>query len=245
MARCNMAHYALAMNMIDTLRATNAPDLIAFAGLVLAWILSGWFIEHPPANRPSVSVLMNDYRRDWMRQFVTRDPRIFDATVIDSLRQGTAFFASTCMIALGGGVALIGNAAILKGLAAQLSLDAGAIAIELKIIVVLTLLANALLKFVWAHRLFGYCSIMMAAVPNDPADPTCYHRAGQSAAVNITAARSFNRGLRAIYFALGALGWLAGPLALIAATIVTTGILLRREFASVSREVLLHRTPKG
>lgn len=232
------------MTVISTLLNTNTMDLIAFAGLVFAWVATGWFIEHPPADRPSVSVLMNDYRRDWMRQFVTRDPRIFDATVIDSLRQGTAFFASASMIAIGGGVALIGNAAILKGLAAQLSLEDGAIAIELKIIVVLAFMANALLKFVWSHRLFGYCSIMMAAVPNDPADPHGYHRAAQAAEVNITAARSFNRGLRAIYFALGALGWLAGPLALITATLITTGILVRREFASVSREVILHRKPK-
>lgn len=245
MARRKSARYAIHMTLIDTLIATNTMDLIAFAGLVLAWVFAGWIVEHPPTSRPSVSVLMNDYRRDWMRQFVTRDPRIFDATVIDSLRQGTAFFASTCMIALGGGVALIGNAAVLKGLAAQLALDAGAVAIELKIIVVLAFLANALLKFVWAHRLFGYCSIMMAAVPNDPADPHCYHRAAQAAEVNITAARSFNRGLRAIYFALGALGWLAGPLALVAATVVTTGILLRREFASVSREVILLRKPNA
>jgi uncharacterized membrane protein len=244
MARRIAILYAALMTMISTLLNTNMMDLIAFGGLVLAWVATGWFIEHPPANRPSVSVLMNDYRRDWMRQFVTRDPRIFDATVIDSLRQGTAFFASASMIAIGGGVALIGNASILKGLAAQLSLEEGAIAIELKIILVLTFMANALLKFVWSHRLFGYCSIMMAAVPNDPADPHGYHRAGQAAEVNITAARSFNRGLRAIYFALGALGWLAGPWALIATTVITTGILVRREFASVSREVILHRKPK-
>lgn len=219
-------------------------DLIALAGLILAWLITGWFTEHPPAHRPSVSVLMNDYRRDWMRQFVTREPRIFDATVLDSLRQGTAFFASASMIAIGGGVALLGNAGIVKGLAAQLTLDEGAIGIELKIIFMLTFLANALLKFIWSNRLFGYCSIMMAAVPNDPGDPHGYHRAAQAAEVNIAAAKGFNRGLRAIYFALAALGWLAGPLALIAATCVTTGVLVRREFASVSREVILHRKPR-
>ena len=231
------------MTWIDSLGATNTIDLIAFAGLVAAWVLTGWFSENPPASRPSVSVLMNDYRRDWMRQFVTRNPRIFDATVIDSLRQGTAFFASTCMFALGGGIALIGNASVLKGLTVQFSLDAGAIAIELKIVIVLTFLANALLKFVWAHRLFGYCSIMMAAVPNNAADPHAYVSAAQAAEVNITAARSFNRGLRAIYFALGALAWLAGPVALIAATVITSGILVRREFASESREVILRGKP--
>jgi uncharacterized membrane protein len=245
MARRKTILYDVRMTLITSLLNTNTLDLIAFAGLIFAWVATGWFIEHPPAHRPSVSVLMNDYRRDWMRQFVTREPRIFDATVIDSLRQGTAFFASASMIAIGGGIALIGNAAVLKGMTEQLSLDEGAVAIEIKLILVLTFMANALLKFVWSHRLFGYCSIMMAAVPNDPTDPHGYHRAAQSAEVNITAARSFNRGLRAIYFALGALGWLAGPLALIAATALTTGILMRREFASVSREVILHRKPKS
>ena len=230
--------------MITALLNINAMDLAAFAGLILAWLGTGWFTEHPPANRPSVSVLMNDYRRDWMRQFVTREPRIFDATVVDSLRQGTAFFASASMIAIGGGVALLGNADIVKGLAAQLALDEGAIGIELKLIVMLTYLANALLKFIWSNRLFGYCSIMMAAVPNDPADPHVYHRAAQAAEINITAARGFNRGLRAIYFALAALGWLAGPVALMIATVFTAGILVRREFASVSREVILHRKAK-
>ena len=232
------------MTLIDMLTTTHVLDLIAFAGLILAWAATGWFTEHPPANRPSVSVLMNDYRRDWMRQFVTREPRIFDATVVDSLRQGTAFFASASMIAIGGGVALLGNAALVKGLAAQLALDEGAVGIELKLILMLTFLAHAVLKFIWSNRLFGYCSIMMAAVPNDPADPHVYHRAAQAAEVNITAARSFNRGLRAIYFALAALGWLAGPFGLMIATLFTAGILVRREFASVSREVILHRKAK-
>lgn len=232
------------MTLIHTLMNINAIDLIALAGLFIAWLITGWFTEHPPAQRPSVSVLMNDYRRDWMRQFVTRQPRIFDATVMDSLRQGTAFLASASLIAIGGGVALLGNAAIVKGLAAQFALDEGAIGVELKIIVMLTFLANALLKFIWSNRLFGYCSIMMAGVPNDPDDPHSYHRAAQAAEVNITAAKSFNRGLRAIYFALAALSWLAGPVALVAATLFTAGILVRREFASQSREVILQREAK-
>jgi uncharacterized membrane protein len=217
-------------------------DLILLAGLVLAWFLSGWISEHPPRSRPSVSWLMEDYRRDWMRTFVTREPRIFDATLIDSLRQGTAFFASACMIAIGGGVAVIGNAAAVQRLADDLPLSGGP-EVALKMLPVIGFLANALLKFVWAHRLFGYCSILMAAVPNDPQDPLAFHRASQAAEINITAARSFNRGLRAIYFALAALGWLLGPWGLLAGTVLATGVLLRREFASHSRKVILAREP--
>lgn len=228
-----------------TMNLATIPDLdlIMLAWLVLAWLVSGWFSEHPPRSRPSVSYLMEEYRRDWMKAFVTRQPRIFDATLIDSLRQGTAFFASACMIAIGGGVAVIGNAAAVQRLANELPLTGTGPDVALKMLPVIVFLANALLKFVWAHRLFGYCSILMAAVPNDPADPLAFHRAGQAAEINITAAKSFNRGLRSIYFALAALGWLLGPWGLLSGTALATAILIRREFASHSRRVILSREP--
>ena len=222
-------------------------DLMALGLLIFAWLISGLVTEHPPKSMPSVSVLMEDYRREWMRTFVTRVPRIFDATVIESLRQGTAFFASASLIAIGGGVAVIGNAAAVQRLASDLQL-AGLAAttgpdVAIRMLPTVGLLANALLKFVWANRLFGYCSVLMAAVPNEPDDPLAYHRAAQAGEINITAAKSFNRGLRSIYFALAALGWLLGPWGLIAGTILATTVLLRREFASTSRRVILIREP--
>jgi uncharacterized membrane protein len=229
------------MDLAARLALFTPADGIAVAGIVVAFFLLGWVIEHPPAARPSVTVLMADYRRDWMRQFVTRQPRIFDASIIDNLRQASAFYVSTALIAIGGGVALIGNSDRLVGLARDLTLPMSGLVIEVKVLLVLAFIANALLKFVWAHRLFGYCAILMAAVPNDVADPLVYHRAAQAAEVNITAAHAFNRGMRSIYYALGALGWLLGPWVLMVTTVLTTGVLIRREFASVSRAVILRR----
>ncbi len=231
-------------DLIATGHFTTA-DLAALAFLVLAWLGFGLLVEHAPAGRPSVAGLMVGYRREWMRQFVTREPRIFDAAIVDSLRQGTSFLASATMIAIGGGVALIGNTERLLGLAEDLTIAAAPAAVwETKIIVVLLFLTNAFLKFVWAHRLFGYCAIVMAAVPNDPGDPLAYARADQAAEVNISAAKGFNRGLRSIYFAFGALAWILGPVALALATATTLAVLWRREFASVSRAVLMQSTPK-
>ncbi len=214
-------------------------DVIALGVTLSAWLGIGWLIEHPPARWPSVSYIMQDYRHMWMREFVTRSPRVFDGTIIDSLRQGTAFFASASMIAVGGGLALIGNPALLMGLAADLPLETDLAQMRMRGVLVVLFLVNALLKFVWANRLFGYCAIVMAAVPNDPNDPQAFLRASQAADLNITAAKSFNRGLRSIYFALGSLGWMLGPWGLIAATLVTTGVLFRRDFASASRQVML------
>jgi uncharacterized membrane protein len=217
------------------------PDLTALGLTMALWLCLGWLIENPPAWRVSVSKLMERYRHDWMAEFVTRQPRIFDATMIDSLRQGTAFFASASMIAIGGGIALIGNPAMLGALTRDLTLASDTAGLQLRVALVVAFLANALLKFIWAHRLFGYCSILMAAVPNDPSHPEATHRAAQAADINITGAKSFNRGLRSIYFALGSLGWLLGPWGLVAGAMLISGILVRRDFGSTSREVMLRR----
>ncbi len=75
-------------------------------------------------------------------------------------------------------------------------------------------------------------------MPNDPEDARAYPRAEKSAQLNITAARSYNRGLRSIYFAMAALAWLVGPTGLLLATGVTVLVLWRREFASQSRSAL-------
>lgn len=227
--------------MSHLLSLLSPLDTTALLALVAAWLLSGWLIEHPPLSHPSVSRLMEEYRRDWMKTFVTRQPRIFDATLIDSLRQSTAFFASASMLAIGGGVALIGNTATLQQLTTNLPISATGPELGLRMLPVIGFMANALLKFVWAHRLFGYCSILMAAVPNDPDDATAFHRASQAADINITAAKSFNRGLRSIYFALAALGWLLGSPGLIIGTALAATVLLRREFASASRRILMRK----
>lgn len=229
------------MTVLDQMMRFDPVDLGALALLLFALISTGWIAENPPAGRPSVSFLMRQYRRDWMVELVTRQQRIFDASLVDNLRQGTAFFASACMIAIGGGAALIGNAGTVAGLTATIGQTSPAVPVEWKIILVIVILANSLLKFAWANRLFGYCAVLMAAVPNDPESPQAMHRAAQAAAINITAARSFNLGLQSIYYALAALGWLINGWGLIIGTVLAAGLILRREFASASREVLLQK----
>ncbi len=228
---------------MDRLQHFTPLDLAAVGLIYAAWLFIGWRIENPQSEKPSVSVLMKEYRYEWMRQLVTRSPRIFDSQTLSTLREGTSFFASATMIAIGGGLAAIGNAERLMGLANQITLESDpAFVWEVKIIVILFFLMNAFLKFVWSHRLFGYCAVMMAAVPNDPADPNAHPRAEKAASLNITAARSFNRGLRSVYFAMGATAWLLGAGALIVATGITYFVLWRREFASQSRSALLADT---
>ncbi len=228
------------MIWIDRLSILTPLDGLALALLVILWAGIGWRIENPAARAPSTSSIMANYRREWMRQMIAREVRIFDAQTIATLRQGTSFLASTSVIAIGGTLALIGNAEQVAGVAADLTATRDpAIVWEVKLLVVVAFLTNAFLKFIWSNRLFGYCSVLVAASPNDPAAPKALVYARKAADLNIAAARSYNRGLRAIYFALAAVAWLAGAPALILAGFVTFGVIWRREFASQSRRALL------
>lgn len=232
------------MNLIDHLSRLTPLDAGALAFLLLAWIVTGWLIEHPPAARPSVTKIMSENRREWMRVFVTREPRIFDAQIVASLRQGTSFFASTCIFAIGGVLALISNTEPLQGVAEEVTaMEVPVFIWQVKLAIVALLLTNGFLKFVWANRVFGYCAVVMSAVPNDANDPNAQPIAAQAAELNIRAAMNFNRGLRSLYFALGALAWLVGPGALILATVAVTWTLMSREFASQPRDILLKRLP--
>ncbi len=50
---------------------------------------------------------MNRYRDDWMERLLARDMRMVDAQVTAALQNGTAFFASTSLIAIGGALTLL------------------------------------------------------------------------------------------------------------------------------------------
>lgn len=228
-------------NLAEITSHFSLLDLTSVVILLVAWGGMGFIIERESPKHPSTHSLMRAYRARWMETMITRDPRMFDMLALNSLRQGSSFFASACMISIGGGVALLGQAERLAGLATDFSseLSAPLIVWESKILLVVLLLASGLLKFIWSIRLFGYCAVVMGATPNDPSDPQAIVDASRAGKLNIYAARSFNRGLRAVYFALAALAWLLGPIALLAATLSTVWMLYRREFNSQSRSAIL------
>jgi len=232
------------MKMIEHLALLTYWDAAAAIFLVVSYWVLGWVIEHPPKSRPSVTLIMSENRREWLRVFIGREPRIFDSQIMGSLRQGTAFFASTCIFAIGGVFALITNTDPLRGVAAEITTDDVPIVVwQVKLGLVALMLTNGFLKFVWSNRIFGYCSVMMASVPNDPHHPDAMGRAMQAAELNIRAAVNFNRGLRSMYFALGGLAWLFNSATFFIATLAVIALIWTREFASIPRDILLGKYP--
>lgn len=214
----------------------NFLDIVAIIIFFIAMILFNIRIEAETSERPSTHSLMLKFRRQWMQVLTTRNNRIVDATILNMLQQSSRFFASGMMLAVGGVIALMSRPELQHGLEGVFHKTLDAEAWNFKLFFVALILANGFLKFIWSGRVFGYCAIVMASIPeNDPND-TEIKRAAE---LNITASRSFNRGLRMIYFALAAICWLLGPVPFILATGFVSYTIWRREFSSMTRNALM------
>ena len=77
-------------------------DLFAVAFFVLTWILYAVLLEWTPQGARGLNARMHGYRDEWMQQMLNRDMRMLDGQIMGSLQNGTAFFASTSLIAIGG-----------------------------------------------------------------------------------------------------------------------------------------------
>ena len=229
--------------------AFTLPDLLAFAWFIGVWLGYSLLIENTAKGRSGLNALMNLYRDQWMERLLAREMRMVDAQVTAALQNGTAFFASTSLIAIGGTLTLLRSteqiltvvAALPFGVAPSPELW------ELKMIGLAVIFVYAFFKFAWSYRLFNYFAIMVGAAPppeqKDTAEAQDFaHRAARLCA---DAGRHFNRGQRAFFFALGYLGWFLGPLPL---ALTTSGIVIvmwRRQFASDARLAFSQTPPAG
>nr|WP_246188735.1 DUF599 family protein [Nitratireductor arenosus] len=221
----------------------SAPDLAAFAFFVLAWVGHSLTTAGRFFSRPCLSQLMNAQREAWLRTMAGREMRMVDTGIMTGLQQGTAFFASSSLIALGGCFALLQASDAVVAVLANVpySPEPTRALFEDKVLGLMIILAYAFFKFGWSYRLFNYCSILIGAVPqaDDTTDPAQLERCvGRAVGMNIVAGGHFNAGLRAMFFSIGYLGWFLGPIALGLTTVFILTVLVRRQYFSEAREAL-------
>ena len=82
-------------------------DIAAITFFVVEWTVYAYTLEHTEYGRDSLSARMHIYREVWIRNLLDRETRMVDMQIMASLQNGTAFFASSSLIAIGGGLALL------------------------------------------------------------------------------------------------------------------------------------------
>jgi uncharacterized membrane protein len=218
-------------------------DLAAAAWFVIAWVGYGLVLERTPLSRHSLNSRMDVYRRIWMRHMVEREVRIVDTTIMASLQNGTAFFASTSLIALGGALSFLRTPDETLQLFASLPFasETPRMVWEAKLVGLAVIFAYAFFKFAWSYRLMNYAAILIGATPTvfDPADAEALAMADRAAAMNTVAGGHFNRGQRAFFFALGYLGWFVGPYVFLVTTAGVLVVMALRQFGATSRRALM------
>ena len=211
-------------------------DIAAVGFFILEWTAYAVTLEHTAYGRYSLSARMNVYREVWIRRLLDREARMVDMQIMASLQNGTAFFASTSLFAIGGALALLRatNEALAVLGALPINLSPSPALWEIKCLGLILIFVYAFFKFAWSYRLFNYVAILLGAMP--PATqrdtPEAEAHVVRTTRLFEAAGRHFNRGQRAFFFALGYLGWFVSPWVLFITTAAVVIVIWRRQFAS-------------
>lgn len=221
----------------------SSNDLIALVFFLGGWLAFETVVDYSRLRLRSLSGLMAVKRREWMLVLAERDLRMIDTAILAGLQQGSAYFGSASILAIGGCVALFGSTdavlQIYRDMPFMEPLPRGIF--ELKVFGLTTICVYGFFKFGWAYRLFNYCSILIGGVPHtqDSQPEERKVAALKAAEMNIIASRHYTAGMRAIFFALAYIGWFVGPWMLIGSTIFVIMVLTRRQFFSNARRILV------
>jgi uncharacterized membrane protein len=218
-------------------------DLIALALFLSSAVLYRLITGPRGLKRLSLNGAVQTQRVRWMLNMIRRENRAIDAILLGSLSQGNAFFASTTAIAIGGLAALIGSGDKAQSILERLPIVARSNSVlwEVKLMLIMAIFIFAFFKFAWAFRLSHYASIMMGAMPifTNETTPACEAHAERTAKIAGLSAEHSNSGLRAFYHAIAAMAWFIHPIAFMLATVWVTTILIRRDFFSRSRRLIM------
>jgi uncharacterized membrane protein len=221
-------------------------DYLGIGFFILSWAIFTWIsAAERRFSRVSVTRAMAIHRANWIRTSLTRDLKMIDTAIMAGLQNGTAFFGSASLIALGTSFALLGATDQAEALFRDwpMIFHGSRTAFELKVGGLSAVFAYSFFKFGWSYRLFNYCSILFGGLPMHAEAQKDMHAASLAAerviAMNVIAAKHFNAGLRALFLSIGYLGWFVNAYVFMAMTICVLIVLIRRQFFSEAREAIL------
>ena len=228
------------------MNAIGAMDILAPVWFFLFWIAYAIFADQISHKRTdNLLVVMNEYRRNWMRQMLARDNRMVDAALIGNLLRSISFFANTTLFISLGMVTMLkyrDEASSILTTIPYASMSAP-ILWEAKVFLLMIIFVYAFFKFTWSQRQYNYVCVLIGAAPLVQEKNLHVESFASSAASLIgNAAKHFNMAMRAYYFGLAALSWFVNPYIFMAATTLVVLVLYRREFHSHALSYLINPT---
>lgn len=222
--------------MAQFLETFSTLDLVALAVFLSAWTGYEAFVAWATRRGRNLPARMQVWRERWMEAATSRDNRILDVQILQSLTGNSAFLASTAIFVIGGLAAALGAASNVVGVLNGFDYFAPTSQnrFGLKVALMILIFMHAFFRLAWSMRLHNNAGVVVGAIPQpglgDPA--MALARARVAARLVTLAARHYNGGMHSYYFGLAACAWFLHPLALVGATAWVVGTLYRREFWS-------------
>lgn len=215
--------------------------LLATIFPLLCWFAYGAGVRLIERRRPSLSVIMSIQRRRWVANAARRESPL-DAILSGNLMQSVSFLASTAVLLI---LAVFTGFGQIEGLQASLAaVSLGppySIAdMQVHLVATLTLFVLAFFAFTLALRQFNHFCIMLGAL--DHTGMANEDEIEAIAQLNSLAARNFNNGLRAYYFAIAMVAWFAAAWLAIVVSLATVAFLIHREFFSTAHRIAASAT---
>ena len=173
-------------------------------------------LEFVPRRREGLNARMNRYREVWMRRMLDREMRMVDMQIMAALQNGTAFFASTSLLAIGGALTVLRSTDEMLHVVAVLPIGIQttprAVGAEgdrprgdLRLCVLQVRLVVPAVTTTWRS-----CSARRRRRTRRT-PPEAEAHVLRTSRLFTAAGRHFNHGQRAFFFALGYLGWFISP----------------------------------
>jgi len=203
---------------------------------IACWLAYNLAVPLVERTRPSLSVIMSLQRRRWVANATRRESPL-DAILSANLMQSVSLLASTSMLIVLAIFAGFGAVPQLMDTLNSLGLghEVTPQAMQVQLLVLVTIFASSFFAFTLSLRQFNHFCIMIGAIVHD--QPSTEEEIDAIAMLNSLAAKNFNNGIRAYYFAVPAVSWFVSPLLAIAVTVITTLFIVHREFFSSAHRI--------
>lgn len=200
------------------------------------WFVYNFGVPLLERHRPSLSVIMSMQRRRWVANAVKRESPL-DAILAGNLMGSVSFLASTSVLLVLAILATFGNlTAVTEAISTVgIRFTYSTHDLQIHLFATLTVFVLSFFAFTLALRQFNHFCIMIGAIDNS--GHTSADEVDAIARLNSLAAKNFNNGIRAYYFAVPMVAWFANEWVAIGASIVTVAFLIHREFFSTAHRV--------
>ena len=203
---------------------------------LICWFAYNYGVPLLERRRPSLSVIMSMQRRRWVANAVKRDTPL-DAILAGNLMGSVSFLASTSVLLVLAVFTAFGNLTALTDTLTTVGLKAtySAQDVQIHLFATLAIFVLSFFSFTLALRQFNHFCILLGAIEHS--EHVARDEIDGIARLNTLAAKNFNNGIRAYYFAVPMVAWFANEWLAVAATLVTVAFMVHREFFSTAHRV--------